>query len=95
MTLNLFHLLLPCFFRVSGVPDCDAADHKSLNKRSKYMLELQKGIRKRFRSEYLGSLIRRSEKTKTSKIAPGDIVLIKSDNVNRKSHWEKDRRKEK
>lgn len=86
--------LTPAMFlqdiKLSGVPDCDAADHKSLNHRIKYRIALQKDIRKRFRSEYLGSLIRRSEKTRTSKIVPGDIVLIKVTTlIESTGHWEK------
>ena len=63
-----------------GVPDCDAADHKSLNKRIKYRLSLQKDLRRRFRSEYLGSLVQRPKQQKWSTISVGDVVLVGNDN---------------
>jgi hypothetical protein len=66
-----------------GVPDCDAADHKSLNKRVKYRLAIQRDLRKRFRSEYLGSLIQRPKLQKWSTISVGDVVLIGNDNQKR------------
>lgn len=66
-----------------GVPDCDAVDHKSLNRRVKYRLALQKDLRKRFRSEYLGMLIQRPKLKKWSTISVGDVVLIGSDNQKR------------
>ncbi|GFW72035.1 retrovirus-related Pol polyprotein from transposon opus [Trichonephila clavipes] len=37
-----------------GIPDYGSVDHKSLNKRAKYRLALQKDLRKRLRLEYLG-----------------------------------------
>ncbi|XP_054713434.1 uncharacterized protein LOC129222896 [Uloborus diversus] len=67
----------------TGMPDCDAADHKRLNKRIKYRLALQKGLRKRFKSEYLGSLIQRPKEQKRSAISVEDVVLIGSDNQKR------------
>ncbi|XP_055936594.1 uncharacterized protein LOC129966206 [Argiope bruennichi] len=69
--------------REVGVPDCDAADHKSLSKRIKYRLALQKDLRKRFRSEYLGSLIQRPKLQNKSIISVGDVVLVGNDNQKR------------
>ncbi|XP_055941739.1 uncharacterized protein LOC129971787 [Argiope bruennichi] len=69
--------------REVGMPDCDAADHKSLNKRIKYRLALQKDLRKRFRSEHLGSLIQRPKLQNKSIISVGDVVLVGNDNQKR------------
>ncbi|XP_055947158.1 uncharacterized protein LOC129980799 [Argiope bruennichi] len=65
--------------QISGVPDLDDIGHRSLNKRVKYRENLQKDLRKRFRSEYLGALIKNSDKTRSVKVNIGDVVLIGSD----------------
>ncbi|GFT80068.1 DUF5641 domain-containing protein [Nephila pilipes] len=63
------------------VPGLDVADHNSLNKRIKYRQAIQRDLRDRFRSEYLGQLVqKRSFKTSKS-ISAGDIVLVGSDNL--------------
>ncbi|XP_055951658.1 uncharacterized protein LOC129987740 [Argiope bruennichi] len=67
----------------SGVPDLDDIGHRSVNKRVKYRENLQKYLRKRFRSEYLGALIQKSDKTRSVKVNIGDVVLIGSDNTKR------------
>ncbi|XP_055948258.1 uncharacterized protein LOC129981444 [Argiope bruennichi] len=69
--------------KVSGVPDCDKADQQSLNQRVKYRQNLQKALRNRFRSEYLGALLQRPERETASAVAVGDVVLIENDNTKR------------
>ncbi|XP_035218315.1 uncharacterized protein LOC118191603 [Stegodyphus dumicola] len=69
--------------QISGVPDLDDIGHKSLNKRVKYRENLQKDLRNRFRSEYLGALIQKAGNKKSVKVNIGDIVLIGSDNTKR------------
>ncbi|GFT08498.1 DUF5641 domain-containing protein [Nephila pilipes] len=53
------------------------------NKRIKYRLALQKDLGRRFRSEYLGSLVQRPKLQKWSTISVGDVVLIGNDNQKR------------
>ncbi|GBM26225.1 hypothetical protein AVEN_22783-1 [Araneus ventricosus] len=64
-----------------GVPDCDAVDHLSSNKRVKYRQTLQKNFRKRFRAEYLGALLQRPENKRIAKIVVGDVVRIGANNI--------------
>ncbi|GBM21586.1 hypothetical protein AVEN_172446-1 [Araneus ventricosus] len=68
------------------VPDLDVADHNSLNKRIKYRQTVQKDLRDRFRSEYLGQLIQRRTCKESRPISVGDIVLVGNDNLKR-IHW--------
>ncbi|GBN97332.1 hypothetical protein AVEN_129566-1 [Araneus ventricosus] len=69
-----------------AVPDLDVADHYNLNKRIKYRQTVQKYLRDRFRSEYLGQLVQRRTCKESRPIFVGDIVLVGSDNLKR-IHW--------
>ncbi|XP_054709178.1 uncharacterized protein LOC129218883 [Uloborus diversus] len=69
--------------KTSGVPDIDALDHQSLNKRIKYRQNVQRDLRQRFRAGYLGALIQRSKHKSKLNISVGDIVLVGSDNMKR------------
>ncbi|GBN56376.1 hypothetical protein AVEN_183204-1 [Araneus ventricosus] len=68
------------------VPDLDVADHNSLNERIKYRETIQKDLRDRCRSEYLGQLVPRRTCKESRPISVGDIVLVGSDNLKR-IHW--------
>ncbi|KAG8180613.1 hypothetical protein JTE90_018231 [Oedothorax gibbosus] len=65
--------------KTSGLSDIVEVDHQSLNKWLIYRRNLRSDLRKRFRSEYLGALIQRSERKRTSNVSVGDVVLIGSD----------------
>ena len=69
-----------------GVCDFDIIDSKRLNKRYTYRLKLQKDLRNRFRSEYLGFLKDFSKVKKDSSVKEGDIVLI-GDNNTKRINW--------
>ncbi|XP_011700215.1 PREDICTED: uncharacterized protein LOC105457307, partial [Wasmannia auropunctata] len=63
------------------VPDLDRVE-VNLTKRIKYRQSLRDELRKRFRSEYLGQLSRRT-KSNSFVIKEGDIVLLGHDNLKR------------
>lgn len=66
------------------LPDLDIIDENSLTRRIKYRQALQKDLRKRFRSEYLGLLTQRPNGKQCQRsIAVGDIVLVGADNKKR------------
>ena len=70
--------------RQDGTPDLDDLAKTSLNRRMKYRQRLQKKLRVRFRSEYLGQLERRDKsKRNHAVIKKGDLVLIARDNQKR------------
>ena len=64
---------------VSGVPDLDCNDRKSLLKRIKYRQSVSEALRKRFRSEYLSQLTIKNKRVESRKINVGDVVLIGND----------------
>jgi hypothetical protein len=67
-----------------GVPDLDAVDSKSLNRRLQYQQQLKNDLRKRFRDEYLGLLVHRNtKKVSEHRIRVGDVVLVGCDNKKR------------
>ncbi len=64
--------------------DLDIVDTKHLCKRIRYVQSLRQQLRRRFQEEYLSELIRAPQlSSKRQKLAPGDIVLIGSDNTKR------------
>ncbi|GBM35635.1 hypothetical protein AVEN_244521-1 [Araneus ventricosus] len=69
-----------------AVPDIDVADHYRLNKRIKYRQAVQKDLRDRFQSEYLGQLVQRRTFKESRQVSVGDIVLVGSGNLKR-IHW--------
>ena len=70
--------------RQEGTPDLDHLAKTSLNRRMKYRQRLQKELRVRFRSEYLGQLEKRDKsKRNHAMIKEGDLVLIARDNQKR------------
>lgn len=61
----------------------DVADENKLNRKLKYRPKLVTDLRTRFRSEYLGLLIQRTQyKRCEEEIQLGDVVLIYSDTIN-------------
>lgn len=69
------------------VPDIDAVEGNSFKRRLKYRQALQKSLRNRFRSEYLGLLIQRPNVRRSQQtVSVGDIVLVGADNKKR-MHW--------
>ncbi|GBO00461.1 hypothetical protein AVEN_126126-1 [Araneus ventricosus] len=68
------------------VSDLHVADHNSLNKRIKCRQGVEKDLRDRFRSEYLGQLVQRSTSKESRPFPIGDIILVGSDNLKR-IHW--------
>lgn len=66
----------------SDVSDLDKID-VNLNKRMRYCQRLRNGLRKRFRSEYLGQLARQKTEGRNVPVKVGDIVLVGQDNRKR------------
>ncbi|KAB0790764.1 hypothetical protein PPYR_15512, partial [Photinus pyralis] len=62
-----------------GVPDLDAIDSSSLNKRIAYRQKLRENLRQRFRTEYLGQLKLSSKGKKNIQVRLNEIVLIGND----------------
>ncbi|XP_008487204.1 uncharacterized protein LOC103523973, partial [Diaphorina citri] len=66
-----------------GVPEWELIQPTDLRKRYVHRQELVKGLRERFRTEYLGQLQLFSNKASGLSIKVGDVVLIGDDNVKR------------
>jgi len=66
-----------------SVTDIDAVDHKTLNKRVRCRQSVQKDLRNRFRSEYLGLLVQKTKPKSVGFFRVGQIVLVGSDDKNR------------
>ncbi|XP_055938249.1 uncharacterized protein LOC129968417 [Argiope bruennichi] len=69
-------------FRETGVPDLDLIEETKFNKRLAYRNRIQKALRKRFRSEYLGQLREIQKVKRETALCIGDIVLVE-DNTKR------------
>ena len=70
--------------RQDAAPDLDQLEETSYNQRLRYLHPLRQEIRYRFRTEYLGQLVRHSKSKKNfSTIKEDDIVLVASDNQKR------------
>lgn len=68
----------------SEVPDLDQIEKVDLKGRFRYRQEIRDNLRKRFRTEYLGQLSRRSKYKNNDRVwKMGEIVLIGSDNEKR------------
>nr|XP_042912273.1 uncharacterized protein LOC122272539 [Parasteatoda tepidariorum] len=63
--------------------DLDIIDAKHLRKRIRYLQSLRDQLRQRFKEEYLAELVRCQKTSNQKKLAPGDIVLIGSDDKKR------------
>lgn len=72
--------------RESGLPELDALESISLEKKWQHRLKLKEDFRKRFRTEYLGMLKSRNKQIKTNEINLGDIVLIGND-ISKRIDW--------
>ncbi|XP_071043373.1 uncharacterized protein [Parasteatoda tepidariorum] len=59
--------------------DLDIKDAKYLRKRIRYLQSLRDQLRQRFKEEYLAELVRCHKTSNQKKLAPGDNVLIGSD----------------
>nr|CAD7570235.1 unnamed protein product [Timema californicum] len=75
---DLSPLIPVCFLqeiKEIGVPECDALDAKSLNRRNRHLLNLRNKLKKRFQQEYLGllALSKRNNKS-TTLFKIGDIA---------------------
>lgn len=66
-----------------GLPDCDAVDNASLNRKVRKIQTLRENLRVRFRSEYLGQLKLVNDKRTTRSATLGELVLVGSDNAKR------------
>lgn len=68
-----------------GVPDLDEIDANGLRKRYAYRQRLKDQLRKRFRSEYLGSLVLKNQKKIRKYTVPkvGDLGLVQTENSKR------------
>lgn len=64
------------------VPDLDEMEI-NLNKRMRYRQNLRDNLRKRFRAEYLGQLVRCKNKDTCTSLTEGHIVLLGQDNLKR------------
>ena len=70
--------------RQDAAPDLDQLEETSYNQRLRYLHRLRQEMRYRFRTEYLGQLVRHSKSKKNfSTIKEDDIVLVASDNQKR------------
>ncbi|CAL8114380.1 unnamed protein product [Orchesella dallaii] len=67
----------------SDVPEADAIDGKSLNKRWRRMQRVREDLRSRFRKEYLGQLRSNAFQKKNYELKIGDKVMIGHDNQKR------------
>ncbi|WP_185964928.1 hypothetical protein, partial [Klebsiella pneumoniae] len=62
----------------------DRLEEISLNRRLNYVQNLKQELRQRFKKEYLGQLVQRSNKRlKDNNLQVGDVVLIESNNLKR------------
>lgn len=66
-----------------GVPDFDKIDSENINKRLRYLHKLRTHLRQRFRNEYLGFLMQKSNLKNSANLKIGEIVLVGSDNFKR------------
>ncbi|GFS93489.1 integrase catalytic domain-containing protein [Nephila pilipes] len=66
-----------------SVPDIDTVEKRSLYRRLKFRQALQKNLRNRFRSEYLGLLVQKPKKGIIRPIKVGQVVLVRKDNCKR------------
>ncbi|GIY52394.1 endonuclease [Caerostris extrusa] len=78
---------LPSMFlqdvRDGSAPDIDDVEQRLLNKRFRYRQTLHKGLRNRFRSEYLGVPVQKPKRRISNTFKIGQVVLIGSDNRKR------------
>lgn len=66
-----------------GVPDLNQMDARSMNKRLVHINNLRSHLRRRFRKEYLGCLMQKPNRSRSSKLCVGELVFIASDNKKR------------
>ncbi|XP_071033067.1 uncharacterized protein [Parasteatoda tepidariorum] len=69
-----------------GVPDLDQLDTIDLKKRYRYQQTLREQLRKRFRCEYLATLLQPRKKNNYYDLKVGKIVLIEDD-LKKRLHW--------
>ena len=69
-----------------SLPDVDAVEEKSFTRRLKYRQSLQKDLRKRFRSEYLGLLIQRPIARRNQLIVSVDNIVLVGAGNNKRIH---------
>ncbi|XP_071039984.1 uncharacterized protein [Parasteatoda tepidariorum] len=69
-----------------GVPDLDQLDTIDLKKRYRYQQTLREQLRKRFRREYLATLLQPRKKNNYYDLKVGEIVLIEDD-LKKRLHW--------
>ncbi|XP_071035303.1 uncharacterized protein [Parasteatoda tepidariorum] len=69
-----------------GVPDLDQLDTIYLKKRYRYQQMLREQLRKRFRHEYLATLLQPRKKNNYCDLKIGEIVLIEDD-LKKRLHW--------
>ena len=69
-----------------GMPDLDHLDKVNLSRRFRYQQNLRETLRRRFRDEYLGLLVRQPKKSRSKTVKEGQVVLIGCDNK-KKLDW--------
>jgi len=69
-----------------GMPDLDHLDKVNLSRRFRYQQNLRETLRRRFRDEYLGLLVRQPKKSRSKVVKVGEVVLIGCDNK-KKLDW--------
>lgn len=72
--------------REVGVSDCDMLCSSKLNKKLKHRQDILKGLRARFRTEYLGQLVLKNGKRETREVNIGDVVLV-GDDIHKRIDW--------
>lgn len=82
LTPYMFLSEIPC----NEVPELDFLDNINFKKRIRYVHEVRKGLKEKFRSEYIAELVK-YKKTKKISVIPreGEVVLIGSDGVKRQN----------